>query len=192
MEHFQQPTNLRFDLDRYRWRTVERAIISILSVSQDPGLAKAMMLEAIRYAAADSLRPTIGCVIASGDTIVSRGRRSITPNPTMPGQVIIKHAEQTALAELPNGVKNLTAYTTLEPCWQRGKRNYADANIPCADRLISAGIARVVIGCPDADERTRGKGMRRLVEAGIVVERASVELEDDLILLLGDGDFRIR
>lgn len=151
-----------------------------------------MMLEAIRYATTDSLRPTIGCVIASGDKIVARGRRSIIPNPAILGQVVIKHAEQTALAELPDGLTNLTAYTTLEPCWQRSKRNYADASLPCADRLISAGIARVVIGCPDADERTRGKGMLRLVEAGIVVERASVELEEDLILLLGNGDFTIR
>jgi diaminohydroxyphosphoribosylaminopyrimidine deaminase/5-amino-6-(5-phosphoribosylamino)uracil reductase len=52
----------------------------------------------------------------------------------------------------------------LEPCAHHGRTP------PCADALVAAGVARVVIGAHDPDPRVAGDGIRRLVAAGIEVD----------------------
>ena len=59
----------------------------------------------------------------------------------------------------------------------------------CSERLVAAGVRKVVVGCIDLDNRTRGKGIMRLHDAGIIIERASPMIEDELLDLLGDGNF---
>jgi diaminohydroxyphosphoribosylaminopyrimidine deaminase/5-amino-6-(5-phosphoribosylamino)uracil reductase len=54
-------------------------------------------------------------------------------------------------------------YTTLEPCAHHGRTP------PCADALIEAGIARVVIGLVDPDPIVSGQGITQLQEAGLDV-----------------------
>ena len=56
-----------------------------------------------------------------------------------------------------------TAVVTLEPCAHTGRTG------PCADALIAAGIARVVVAVPEPTELAVG-GAQRLRNAGVDVE----------------------
>ncbi len=73
------------------------------------------------------------------------------------------HAEVLALREAADRARGATAYVTLEPCGLHGRTP------PCADALIVAGIARVVIASEDPDQRAGG-ALDRLLAAGIKVE----------------------
>ena len=100
--------------------------------------------------------PAVGCVIVAPDgSVVGRGR-------TRPGGR--PHAETEALAVAGDRARGATAYVTLEPC------SHVGLTPPCADALIEAGIARVVGGARDPDDRVDGRGFRRLREAGLAVE----------------------
>ena len=99
--------------------------------------------------------PAVGCVIVSQNRIVGRGC-------TQPGGR--PHAEAVALAQAGNAARGATAYVTLEPCAHHGQTP------PCADALIAAGIARVVVALKDPDPRVNGGGLTRLRGAGIEVK----------------------
>lgn len=77
-----------------------------------------------------------------------------------------RHAEAVALDAAGDGAEGATLYVTLEPCVAfDGKRTPA-----CTQRIIDAGIRRVVIGIEDPDERVRGRGIAALRAAGAEVE----------------------
>jgi diaminohydroxyphosphoribosylaminopyrimidine deaminase/5-amino-6-(5-phosphoribosylamino)uracil reductase len=56
-------------------------------------------------------------------------------------------------------------YVTLEPCSHYG------VTPPCADAIVEAGLARVVCAIEDPDPRVAGRGLARLRNAGIAVDR---------------------
>jgi diaminohydroxyphosphoribosylaminopyrimidine deaminase/5-amino-6-(5-phosphoribosylamino)uracil reductase len=100
--------------------------------------------------------PNVGCVIVSrGAKIVGRGATAAGGRP---------HAEAIALAQAGARAKGATVYVTLEPCVHSSDRGPA-----CADLLVRAKPARVVIALKDPDSRTSGKGIRKLRAAGIEV-----------------------
>lgn len=99
--------------------------------------------------------PAVGCVIMRDGRIMARAQ-------THPGGR--PHAETQALAIAGADARGATAYVTLEPCAHTGKTG------PCAQALIDAGIARVVIGCQDPDPRVAGRGVAMLRDAGVEVE----------------------
>jgi len=72
------------------------------------------------------------------------------------------HAEIVALSRCSNP-RGATLFTTLEPCSHRGRTG------PCADALIDAGVARVVIAIVDPDPLVAGRGIEKLRQAGIEV-----------------------
>jgi diaminohydroxyphosphoribosylaminopyrimidine deaminase/5-amino-6-(5-phosphoribosylamino)uracil reductase len=74
------------------------------------------------------------------------------------------HAEALALDQAGRKASDATVYVTLEPCAHQSPRGPA-----CTDLLLKAKPARVVIALKDPDERTSGKGIRRLRAAGIEV-----------------------
>ena len=106
--------------------------------------------------------PAVGCVVVRDERIVGRGW-------TQPGGR--PHAETEALAQAGTAAKGATAYVTLEPCAHHGKTP------PCADALIAAGIARVVVAVEDSDARVAGKGLEMLRSAGIEVVTGVLEDE---------------
>jgi diaminohydroxyphosphoribosylaminopyrimidine deaminase/5-amino-6-(5-phosphoribosylamino)uracil reductase len=101
--------------------------------------------------------PNVGCVIVSqSGRIVGRGATAPGGRP---------HAEQVALDQAGKRAKGATVYATLEPCAHDSARGPQ-----CADLLIAAKPAKVVIALKDPDPRTSGKGIRRLRAAGIEVK----------------------
>ncbi|MEO0379120.1 MAG: bifunctional diaminohydroxyphosphoribosylaminopyrimidine deaminase/5-amino-6-(5-phosphoribosylamino)uracil reductase RibD [Pseudomonadota bacterium] len=99
--------------------------------------------------------PAVGCVIVKEGRIVGRGW-------TQPGGR--PHAETVALAQAGSAASGSTVYVTLEPCSHHGKTP------PCAEALIDAKVARVVIALRDVDPRVDGAGIAKLESAGILVE----------------------
>ncbi len=99
--------------------------------------------------------PAVGCVIVRDGRVVGRGW-------TQPGGR--PHAETQALARAGAAARGATAYVTLEPCAHHGQTP------PCAEALIAAGVARVVVAVEDDDSRVAGRGLAMLRAAGIAVE----------------------
>ncbi|HKH26767.1 MAG TPA: bifunctional diaminohydroxyphosphoribosylaminopyrimidine deaminase/5-amino-6-(5-phosphoribosylamino)uracil reductase RibD, partial [Sphingomicrobium sp.] len=119
------------------------------------------MAEAVRLGEAARGRsapnPNVGCVIVSDKgNVVGRGATAVRGRP---------HAEAIALEQAGGSAKGSTIYVTLEPCAHQSPRGPA-----CAELLVSAKPARLVIALKDPDKRTSGKGIRRLREAGIDVK----------------------
>lgn len=100
--------------------------------------------------------PNVGCVLVKQGRIIGRGWTQSGGRP---------HAEAMALHQAGAAAKGATAYVTLEPCAHQSPRGPS-----CADGLIAAGVARVVIALVDPDPRTNGSGIARLRTAGIDVE----------------------
>jgi pyrimidine deaminase RibD-like protein len=106
----------------------------------------------------------VGCVIAQGDVIIGAGRTRAGGRP---------HAEADALAHIRSGeAVGSTVYVTLEPCAHVSPRGPA-----CADLLVDAKPARVVIAMRDPDPRTSGKGAARLAAAGVKVDIGLMQAE---------------
>lgn len=116
--------------------------------------------------------PSVGCILVRDDRLVARGW-------TQPGGR--PHAEVVALTAAGAAARGCTAYVSLEPCAHVGQTP------PCADALIAAGVARVVMAGHDPDPRVDGAGARKLREAGIQVREGvcRARAEDELAGFLG-------
>lgn len=99
--------------------------------------------------------PAVGALIVSSDgRIVGRGWTRQGGRP---------HAETVALDEAAGAARGATAYVSLEPCSHHG------GTPPCVDRLIDAGVARVVFALEDPNPKVKGRGQAALSAAGIAV-----------------------
>lgn len=106
--------------------------------------------------------PTVGCVIVAGGAIVGE---SATGNGGRP------HAEEVALLAAGHLAHGATAYVTLEPCSER-----SSGAPSCSERLLAAGIARVVIACPDPHPKG-AHGAERLARSGVSVTSGVMQAE---------------
>jgi diaminohydroxyphosphoribosylaminopyrimidine deaminase/5-amino-6-(5-phosphoribosylamino)uracil reductase len=105
-----------------------------------------------------SPNPWVGCVLVTADGTVVEGATHPPGGP---------HAEADALnTARAQGLdtRGATAYVTLEPCSHHGRTP------PCADALVAAGVARVVVAVEDPDQQVGGRGLARLRAAGVDVE----------------------
>ena len=114
---------------------------------------------ALALSAAETVRsttspnPWVGAVVDAGDQVFSGATRP-------PGGA---HAEIVALEAAADRARGATLACTLEPCNHTGRTG------PCTEAIISAGIARVVVGIEDPDPLVSGGGVARLRDAGIEV-----------------------
>lgn len=125
--------------------------------------------------------------------LARKGMGRVSPNP-MVGSVIVKagkiigegwhgayggnHAEVEALNNISvgkskntSGARGSTLYVTLEPCSHFGKTP------PCVDRILEAGVSRVVIGTKDPNPVVSGRSIRKLKARGIETEVGTLEKE---------------
>jgi diaminohydroxyphosphoribosylaminopyrimidine deaminase/5-amino-6-(5-phosphoribosylamino)uracil reductase len=98
-------------------------------------------------------KPTVGAVLVRdgelvGDGVTEAGGR---------------HAETVALEAAGERARGATMYVTLEPCAHVG------TTPPCADAIVAAGVARVVVGALDPNPEAAG-GAEKLRVAGVEVE----------------------
>ena len=106
-----------------------------------------------------SPNPRVGCVIVDeNNQLLGQGYHVQAGTP---------HAEVHALRQASNarsnGAKGATAYVTLEPCSHFGRTP------PCANALIEAQVARVVVAMTDPNPNVCGNGINMLQAAGIEV-----------------------
>ena len=111
--------------------------------------------------------------------LAERGRGTTSPNP-MVGAVVVRedgtivgqgyheraggpHAEVRALEEAGDLARGASLYCTLEPCCHVGRTG------PCVERVVAAGITRVIAPSVDADPRVSGQGFDYLRRKGIDV-----------------------
>ena len=111
--------------------------------------------------------------------VAERGRGRTTPNPVV-GAVVVTpegivvgqgahlraggpHAEVAALDAAGDRARGATLYCTLEPCSHHGRTG------PCVERIVEAGITRVVAAMRDPNPRVCGSGFEFLKTHGIAV-----------------------
>ena len=105
---------------------------------------------------------------AVGAVIVKKGRVVGTGYYMGPGTL---HAEAEAIRVAGEHAAGATMFVTLEP------HCYYGTQPPCTDKIIAAGISRVVIATVDPNPKVNGKGIAQLREAGIQVELGLMEAE---------------
>jgi len=99
--------------------------------------------------------PTVGAVVVGSDgSVIGEGVSEPAGGP---------HAEAIALDAAGEAARGGTLFVTMEPCAHHGRTP------PCAERVLEAGVARVVAGCADPNPEAGG-GAERLRAAGVDVE----------------------
>jgi len=99
--------------------------------------------------------PLVGAIVVADGVVVGQGRHPRA------GEA---HAEVFALQDAGERARGATLYVTLEPCCHHGRTG------PCTQRIIDAGIARVVAAMIDPNPLVSGQGFERLRAHGIHVE----------------------
>lgn len=108
-----------------------------------------------------SPNPMVGAIIVYKDRIIGEGYHQKY------GEA---HAEVNAIKQVTDKysdhaelLRSSIIYVSLEPCAHYGKTP------PCADLIIKHRIPKVVVGCRDPFEQVNGRGIEKLVAAGIEV-----------------------
>ncbi len=108
--------------------------------------------------------PMVGAVLVYRDRIIGEGYHKKY------GEA---HAEVNCIASVKEDDKLLieksTLYVSLEPCAHYGKTP------PCSDLIIHNKIPKVIIGCRDPFKEVDGKGIEKLLSAGVDVVTGILE-----------------
>jgi diaminohydroxyphosphoribosylaminopyrimidine deaminase / 5-amino-6-(5-phosphoribosylamino)uracil reductase len=109
-----------------------------------------------------SPNPHVGAAVAKGEELLGVGHHERAGE---------EHAEAAALRQAGDRARGATLYVTLEPC------NHDGRTPPCTDSIVSAKLARVVVGCRDPNPHVVGGGIEALRKAGIRVDVGCLEAE---------------
>ncbi len=116
-----------------------------------------------------SPNPCVGAVVVKNNRIVGQGFHKAAG---------LAHAEVEALEDAGIKARGATLYVTLEPCNHFGKTP------PCTQKIINAGIKKVVVGCSDPNPDVCGEGLKYLksegleVLSGVLENQAQILIED--------------
>lgn len=106
--------------------------------------------------------PRVGCVLHDAHgRLAGEGHTQHAGGPH--AEVMALRAAQAAGIDLRGG----TAWVSLEPCAHHGRTP------PCAEALLAAGIARVVVALQDPYPQVAGRGVALLRAAGVQVDVAA-------------------
>jgi diaminohydroxyphosphoribosylaminopyrimidine deaminase / 5-amino-6-(5-phosphoribosylamino)uracil reductase len=98
--------------------------------------------------------PWVGALVVADGEVIAEGASQA------PGG---HHAEVEALVAAGERARGATMVVTLEPCDHVGRTG------ACTEAILTAGIARVVVGLVDPDEKVAGRGIEHLRAAGLEV-----------------------
>jgi len=102
-----------------------------------------------------SPNPMVGAVLAKNETIIAQGYHRYFGGP---------HAEVETIEKAKAKAKGATLYVSLEPCSHWGKTP------PCTQKIIKAGIKKVIAATLDPNPVNSGKGIEELQKGGIETE----------------------
>lgn len=114
-----------------------------------------------------SPNPIVGCVIVKDGNVLAEGFHKKAGTP---------HAEADALNKINDQGQGATLYCNLEPCCHTAKKTP-----PCAQRIIKAGIKKVVISNLDPNPEVAGRGVKILQDAGIEVITGIFQEEGEIL-----------
>lgn len=108
--------------------------------------------------------PMVGCVIVYEGRVIGEGYHQEYGG---------AHAEVNAINTVADKelLEKATLYVNLEPCSHFGKTP------PCADLIVKHKLTNVIIGCLDTNSLVSGKGIEKLINAGINVKTGVLENE---------------
>ena len=107
-----------------------------------------------------SPNPMVGAIIVKEGRVVGKGYHHAAGKP---------HAEVNAIDDAGALAQDATLYVTLEPC------NHTGRTPPCTEKILSAGIKRVVVAMHDPNPEVKGGGIDYLKQRGITVNTGVCE-----------------
>ena len=138
------------------WR--DFVITVTVNILNDTDGMRAALAQAAKALYSATPNPRVGCVVVRDGDVLAEGHTQPTGFAHAEAHAL-QHAKQQGI-----DVRGATVYVSLEPCSHHGRTP------PCADALIAAGIARVVVAIEDPNPLVAGQGLARLRTAGIQVE----------------------
>jgi len=101
-----------------------------------------------------SPNPMVGAVIVKDNKVVGKGFHQAAGK---------AHAEVNAIDAAGTSAEGATLYVNLEPC------NHTGRTPPCTEKILAAGISRVVVAVEDPNPDVRGGGVAYLTSRGVNV-----------------------
>lgn len=124
-----------------------------------------------------SPNPMVGAVVVQNERVVGRGYHQAVGGP---------HAEVHALDDAGEAAQGATLYVTLEPCNHHGRTP------PCTEKILRAGVKKVVVAMADPNPKVRGGGNAYLKDKGLevtcgVLEGEALRLNESFIKFIRTG-----
>ena len=122
-----------------------------------------------------SPNPMVGAVVVKDNRIVGTGYHQALGGP---------HAEVNAIDNAGENARGATLYVTLEPCHHHGRTP------PCTQKILDAGIRRVVVAMADPNPHVTGGGHAFLTSRGVdvtigICEGEALRLNESFIKFMG-------